>query len=161
MQIISCWAWISARAFWNRRREQSLIWVCSFWRVLTAISPSAVWLRCISLQVLQWKWRTPPILTILTIRGFWALRWGEEAALFGDKSGGGIWAEKAIQRAEQIWEQYYGMVNTSTAKREQICCFLFWGCALIWRRAQRVEGHQGWGDQGVCLIGRRANKPKG
>lgn len=161
MQIISRLAWISARAFWNRRREQTLIWVCSFWRVLTAISPSAVWLRCISLQVLQWKWRTPPILTIVTIGGFWALRWGEEAALFGDKSGGEIWAEKAIQRAEQIWKQYYGMVNTSAAKRERICCFLFWGRAVFGEEHKGWKGIKSGGDQGVCLVGKRAKNQTG
>lgn len=152
MQIISRWAWINAQAFWNRRREQSLIWVCSFWRVLTAISLSAVWLCCISLQVLQWKWRTPPILTIVTIGGFWALRWGEEAALFGDKNGGERWAEKAIQRAEQIWEQYYGMVNTSTAKREQICCFLFWGCAVFGEEHKGWKGIKGGGIRGCGML---------
>ncbi len=79
-------------------------------------------------------------------RGFLSFAMGEEAALFGDKSGGEIWAEKAIQRAEQIWEQYYGMVNTSAAKRERICCFLFWGRA-VFGEYKGWKGIKGGGDQ--------------
>ncbi len=77
---------------------------------------------------------------------------GEEAALFGDKSGGEIWAEKAIQRAEQIWEQYYGMVNMSAAKRERICCFLFWGRAVFGEEYKGWKGIKGGGISRCVLL---------
>lgn len=40
------------------------------------------------------------------------------------------------------------MVNTSTAKREQICCFLFWGCAVFGEEHKGLKGIKGGGGSG-------------